>query len=270
MSNLFNMKLFHKSTTEELKVIKNRVRNLIGNRNWGEEGRYKEAILRSVIKRFLPQNFKIGTGFIIKRREDDNEINRYDIESSRQIDILIFDATRPILFSEGDFFIATPNSVRAIIEVKTNIENQNLTEIIKRMNEMGQFINQSQSDQPIIENRPIFNGIFSYEGYHNITNQQDVEESLEVKIKEGARGTNYVNHISLNENIFIKNFGHKTSSGEYIFDRFSVYKIEDLSFSYFISNLLSYLVKRPITDESDLWFPTDKEHYNLKNISLVD
>ncbi|KKM02784.1 hypothetical protein LCGC14_1780970 [marine sediment metagenome] len=276
MSNLFNMKLFHKSTTDELKVIKNRVRNLIGNRNWGEEGRYKEAILRSVIKRFLPQNFIIGTGFIIKRRENDNEINRYDIDSSRQIDILIFDATRPILFSEGDFYIVTPNSVRAIIEVKTNIENQNLTEILKRMNEMGEFTNQSQSNQPtfidqtIIENQPIFNGIFSYEGYHNITNQQDVEELIELKIKEGARGTNYVNHISLNENIFIKNFGHRTSSGEYIFDIFSVYKIEDLSFSYFISNLLSYLVKRPITDESDLWFPTDKEQYNLKNISLID
>ena len=276
MSNLFNMKLFHKSTTDELKVIKNRVRNLIGNRNWGEEGRYKEAILRSVIKRFLPQNFKIGTGFIIKRRENDNEINRYDIDSSRQIDILIFDATRPILFSEGDFYIVTPNSVRAIIEVKTNIENQNLTEILERMNEMGEFVNQSQSDQPtlidetIIENQPIFNGIFSYEGYHNIINQQDVEDSIEVKIKEGARGTNYVNHISLNENIFIKNFGHRTSPGEYIFDIFSVYKIEDLSFSYFISNLLSYLVKRPITDESDLWFPTDKELYNLKNISLID
>jgi hypothetical protein len=134
------MELFHKSTTEELKVIKNRVRNLIGDRNWGEEGRYKEAILRNVIKRFLPQNFKIGTGFIIKRRENDNEINRYDIDSSRQIDILIFDATRPILFSKGDFYIVTPNSVRAIIEVKTNIENQNLTKIIERMNEIGLII----------------------------------------------------------------------------------------------------------------------------------
>ena len=51
MGNLFNMELFHKSTTKELKVIKNRVRNFIGNRNWGEEGRYKEAILRNVIKR---------------------------------------------------------------------------------------------------------------------------------------------------------------------------------------------------------------------------
>ena len=33
------MELFHKSTTKELKVIKNRVRNLIGSSNWGDEGR---------------------------------------------------------------------------------------------------------------------------------------------------------------------------------------------------------------------------------------
>ena len=81
------MELFHKSTTKELKVIKNRVRNLIGNSNWGEEGRFKEAILRNVIKRFLPQNFNIGTGFVI--RSYDNNRNRNNIECSKQIDLIM-------------------------------------------------------------------------------------------------------------------------------------------------------------------------------------
>ena len=261
MSNFFNMELFHKSTTKELKVIKNRVRNLIGNRNWGEEGRYKEAILRNVIKRFLPQNFRIGTGFIIKSKE--NSLNRYDIECSKQVDILIFDASHPILFSEGDFYIITPNCVRAIIEVKTNIENQNLTEIIKRMNKMGEFLN------PLVLNQLLFNGIFSFEGYNNIINTQDVENRLEEKIKDSEEGTNYVNHLSLNENIFIKNFGYRnTLSGNYTFNTFSIYNIPNLSFAYFISNLLSFLVKKPIKDESELWFPTEKGEYKLKDIEL--
>ena len=40
-----------------LNLIKNRVRNLIGNSNWAEEGRYKETILKNVIRRFLPAKY---------------------------------------------------------------------------------------------------------------------------------------------------------------------------------------------------------------------
>ena len=46
-----NAKEFQESITEELNVVKNRVRNLIGSHHWGEEGRYKEAILKCAIHR---------------------------------------------------------------------------------------------------------------------------------------------------------------------------------------------------------------------------
>ena len=50
---------FHKSTAAELLAIKDRVRNLINH--WGEDGRYKEAVIKTMIQRFLPEKFKIGT-----------------------------------------------------------------------------------------------------------------------------------------------------------------------------------------------------------------
>ena len=34
-----DIKQFQESITDELNVVKNRVRNLIGNRHWGEEGK---------------------------------------------------------------------------------------------------------------------------------------------------------------------------------------------------------------------------------------
>ena len=46
---------FHKTTTKELLAIKDRVPYLINH--WGEDGRYKEAVLKSVISRFLPEKF---------------------------------------------------------------------------------------------------------------------------------------------------------------------------------------------------------------------
>lgn len=58
-----NIKDFQKSINRELTLTKDRVEFLIGNANWGDVGRYKEAILRKTISQFLPSNLKIGTGF---------------------------------------------------------------------------------------------------------------------------------------------------------------------------------------------------------------
>lgn len=64
---------YHKTTTKELLTITNKVRNLISH--WGEDGRYKEAILKNIIRRFLPEKYSIGTGFVIK--QTDNAANIY-------------------------------------------------------------------------------------------------------------------------------------------------------------------------------------------------
>jgi len=241
--SLFNLKVFHESTTKELDAIKNRVRNLIGDSNWSEEGRYKEAILKNVIKRFLPKKFIVGTGFIVKTKNN----NRY--ECSKQIDILIFDSSYPVLFSEGDFHIITPNSVKSIIEVKTNLENQDIQNTIKKMNSIEEFVG---------VNKRIFNGIFSFEGYSN--SKHDLKNKIKDKIETNFKivKPSFVNHICLNPNIFMKRWN----------SRFSVYKLDNLSFSYFISNLIYYVTDKPIENESRAWFPTNKEYEKLFDINL--
>jgi len=240
MDKSFNLKAFHESTTKELDVTKDRVRNLIGNSNWGEDGRYKEYILRNIIRKFLPSNLKIGTGFIVK-----NENEEY--KCSSQIDILIFDSSYSILFSEGDFFIVSPNSVKAIIEVKTNIENQSLNEAVEKINKNISFIN----------NHSVFAGIFSFEGYpeNNVT-----EENLKQKLISIHKSNKRLNHICLNKDIFIKFWP--------ILSKYSVYRINNLSFSYFISNLVYSVTNQNMQNESDLWFPINKESEKLFDINL--
>jgi len=58
------------------RLFKNRIRNLIGSNHWGEDGRYKEIILMNFLKRFLPNNIEVGTGFI---KEGDNISTQIDI-----------------------------------------------------------------------------------------------------------------------------------------------------------------------------------------------
>ena len=103
-----NIVEFHKSISGELESIKNRVRNLIGDKHWLSDGKYKEDVLRNVISRFLPKIFSVGTGFILTNEK----------ELSTEIDIIIYENAKPLLFSQGDFVIVTADSVRAIIEVK--------------------------------------------------------------------------------------------------------------------------------------------------------
>ena len=100
---------YHVSLAAEMNAIKDRVRHLI--RHWATDGAFKEAALRMVLRRHLPETLQIGTGFIV------NNLS----EHSTQIDVLIVDRSHPTLFKDGDLLIVTPSAVRAIIEVKTLI-----------------------------------------------------------------------------------------------------------------------------------------------------
>jgi len=240
---------FQKSITKELDTIKNRVRNLIGTSHWGEEGRYKEAILKNVIRRFLPANLSIGTGFVIRK---DNNKTRI----SKQIDIIIYDNTIPALFSEGDFVITTYKNVEGIIEVKTKIRNAELQEIIQTAEENGKLIG-----------KRVFNGIFSYEYEDNI-NSNSIDQTL-----KKARG--YVNHISLGPDVFIR-FWKKNKNKlnppveNCENDFYNIYKLKGLSFSYFISNLLELTCTSKLDDRWWFLYPIEetKEIHRVRTICL--
>jgi len=237
---------FHKSTAAELLAIKDRVRNLINH--WGEDGRYKEAVIKTMIQRFLPEKYKIGTGFVIRQTA-----NRGEHEPSRQIDLIIYDTSYPIPFRESDFVILTPDSVVGIIKVKANATNQGLADIVRRSNENGRFIFDSRMDKT----KPIFNGIFSYES--TVNNVETVSNAILTPWEEindwGNRQKYSVNHISLNQDWFYKFWEHEfdeQNSPHYL------YEIRQLSFSFFISNLMDWVSGTSVIENSNLWFPIDK------------
>lgn len=238
---------YHQATTQELLALTHKVRNLI--RHWGEDGRYKEAVLKNVIRRFLPERFIIGSGFVVKPTT-----LRGEHLSSRQIDLIIYDDASPVLFKEGDFVILTPDAVRGIIEVKNNLENQNLTAVVRQANENGKFIFSGKTDQ---ERRlKFFNGIFSYEGYEPPISYQTFSTNFNAGNADFIADPHYikfkVNHVSLNKDWFIKYWEEDANPH-------SIYDITDLSFPFFISNLNNYLSNRSVTKNNFIWFVTDKE-----------
>ena len=224
---------FYESVNNELIAVKDRIRSLIGDANWGEEGRYKEAVLKNILSKFLPKKYSMATGFVINKNK----------EISTQIDILIYDNAFPVLFSEGDFVVVLADSVKAIIEVKSSIQNTtDLIEIIKKSEENGKKIriNFAQSQK-------IFNGIFCYDCDLSF---QTLEKSL-------------MDFFNLNDcDIFGKvsniSLGNKTFLHIWWSQRpFALkgYELPNLSFAYFISNLLTSFDPYKLLENESLFFP---------------
>lgn len=212
---------YRKSISNELIDIKDRVRNFIDDAHWGEDGRYKEIILKECLQNHLPTNVKVGTGFIL---------NRYN-RKSQQIDIIVYRDNCPLLFQKGDFIIAPEEAVLAIIEVKTTLDRNNLDDTVKHTTKNGRVVN-----------HPIFNGIFSYDyGFgENIRRSRCLENSL--KNSHGG-----VNHLCLGPNHFIKYWNDFKEGRKR--DQYRIYNIEQLAFGYFIGNLVEDIYKYTVSEQ---------------------
>lgn len=233
---------YQKSVAAEFRALENRVRNLIDNNHWGEEGRFKEVILVNYLKKILPKHLSVGTGFV--RNQD---------KITNQIDIIIYENTFPLLFSEGDFIISTAENVVAIIEVKSKIEPSQLGEIMHKANENAEVI-VGNTD------KSLFNGIFSYNA--KSSNERYIEKLNECDFNylDNGRGLNdivssrlysCVNHIALGSELFTRLWPLGQDEENQVAELkgfpepyYSIYHMDDgLAYSYFFSNLQEHLIR---------------------------
>ena len=215
-----NIVRFHTSLARELDAVKDRVRLLIGSSNWGEEGRYKEILLRNFIQKYLPYPYRVATGFVKAK----NGLQ------SKQIDILIYNNMLPTYFNERDFVIVSERSLSAFIEVKTKVNSiSSIDNAISHISEP--FYYNINNNNNIVSDR-IFSGLFFYDNNLNI--EEDTEQLERVKDML-SKSKAIFNHIVLGTQYFIKFW---PDDNEY-----KIYKLLELSYTYFMSNLLDSLIR---------------------------
>ena len=205
---------YRRSISKELISIKDRVRNFIDNKHWGEDGRYKEIILSETLKNLLPQNVAVATGFVMG---EGNQI-------STQIDIIIYRKDYPSLFKMADFVVVPKESVVGIIEVKSKLESANIKLAIEKSHNNGQLIGNH-----------IFNGIFGYETGFRLREGNNLSGGIEGALRSNC---GYLNNVCFGKDYFMKYWETGNPQTNDNVECCSFYKIKDLAFGYFISNLI--------------------------------
>lgn len=235
-----NYEKFLISTSQEIMAVKDRVRYLINDKNWGEEGRYKEIILREILRSFLPERYGICTGFVICK--DDN--------ITSQIDIIIYDKFKANnnaeILKKGDFVVVESKSVVGIIEVKSSFGSKIFDPDKKEQNAITKLLANKQKieqDKVIEKNgieykENVFVGLFAFER----ANKYGIKTIVK-KLKEYLQNSNTtIDCISFDKNYFMKFW--RARLPEYCFENkhYSFYNLpKDLSFGYFISNIVEHL-----------------------------
>jgi hypothetical protein len=241
------LKEYYQSLSGECHALKNRVRHFIHRKNWLADGEWKESVLRSLISRSSPDSVKVGRGFVVTHDW-----------ASTQIDILLYDASHPVLYRDGDLVFISPSACRGLIEVKTRVTPATLEEACDKLAENAQKIREEKGGD-------IFVGIFSYEATQG---DEAGRNFLDVIKSSSARDPNrIINHASLGDSLFIRYWdsepkeirGSATSSVRRArnYRKWHLYGLPEMAFGYFIHNVLVSMTPHLSAEEQNIYFPLD-------------
>ncbi len=246
-----DIKAHYESLTRELEALRDRVRNFsVGTPNWQTDGEWKESVLRAVLKGYLPAHIEPLRGFVITPER-----------SSSQIDVLLYDNRKPVLFRSGDLVFLTPDAVMGIIEVKSAIHDRHgLKTALSKLSDNAELIRNTVSDR-----KNLFIGLFSYKTEIGPSRHQEVREDLQ-QVAHGDR-KRIISYVCLVCSHFVRFWEYPpVNSGSRVNDVWHSYRLPDLAAGYFISNLIADVSGDSVQLNEGSWFPSEgKEPMLLGN-----
>jgi hypothetical protein len=226
---------YHASVTDELNAVQNKIRNLV--KHWATDGEWKEAALRAIVRRHLPQTLFVGRGFVIDR--DD---------SSTQIDVLVLRDEKPTLFRDGDLAIVTPDAPGVIAEIKTSATGPKAwRDIAIKLAKHGERCRRLANNEPWL-------GIYSFE-----SDDSQVKHVLEA-MRAAAKETGVpINCVCLGDDLFVRYWpSGESEPGDSNAEReqrhWRAYRLEHLAPSYFVGNLVDGMCNIDKKGTDYAWF----------------
>lgn len=245
-----------RSITDEINALKDRIQNFIGHKL--TIGTWKESILRTLLRRHLPSNIGVGTGFFVTSER-----------CSQQIDILLYDKMKPIIFQDGDCIIVTPDAVKGLIEVKTRAVKSTLeSQFSKLADDVELLLSVATGD---VGRR--FFGIYYYEINPSLDNLLEEAGAAEILTRLTAatrhNENRIINCVAIKESFFIRYWRQNPSAPEEAIRRWHAYKINSKSPAYFVHNVVEHMCPESVLANNYLWFlPEGKEQGKLAHSDL--
>lgn len=249
MPTVRDFQAYHESIAGELRVAKDRVRHLIGDRHWQSDGEHKEAVLRKLLRNHVAQSLQIGRGFVCGEGD-----------TSSQIDVLVTHRDKPTLFRDGEMLLVTPDAVAAIIEVKTTLDD--LPRIVSKLADDVAMIRDAG-------NRQCLAGLFVYEPFDGPT----AHERLLTQVQPASQGNpnRVINWIAAGPDLFVRHWGRGADVRSPVAGPvWHSYTLENLSHAYLVSNVVWDTCARVDPAMQYAWFPVEgtKERHRQRYIGL--
>jgi hypothetical protein len=210
-----------------------RVRYLIEDNHWQTDGEWKESVIRQVLRRHLPASVNVGRGFVLTASA-----------ASHQIDVLVSDASKPVLFRDGDLAFVTPDAVLGLIEVKTRATPSSVAEAATKM----------ASDIALVRSHPnsrAFAGLFAFED-----DGGDSHGYLDAIGRAAPQSKNRLDYVCVGHSRFIR-YWELNPSGQVgpLYASWHAYVLPALAPGYFIHNVVDSVSPESVLRNSDVWFP---------------
>lgn len=236
-----NVHEYFRSLTRELEALRDRVENFTVNEpHWQTVGEWKESVLRATLKGNLPANVEPARGFVVTKTR-----------GTSQLDVILYDNTKPVLFRNGDLVFVTPDAVVGIIEVKSRIRSiRDLEDALILLAENAEIVRSRASHTE----EEVFVGLFAYRTELDTAQSAQVLEALQ----NAAAGNKHrvVSYVCIGCSQFTM-FWEAAPDGtcDIGYDTWHSYELTDLAAGYFIHNLFHVAAKESVTENLSVWFP---------------
>jgi len=234
---------YFQTIRSELDSVKDRIRSLI--RHWPTDGAHKEAALRTVLRRHLPASLELARGFVVGTKG-----------SSTEIDLLVIEKSCPTLFKDEGVVIVTPHFVRAIIEVKTELDTAR---------KVGEAIAKLSANKVVCESDPGYRtwaGLFVYDG--GSSGYERILRQLGAKWNQNRMP---VDGIAFGPDLLIRHVEGRSFGFEDKGHMWCAWKAPQLAAPYFIASMMDDLGLIPHSDQK-LWFPRQQGNEWLKYLAF--
>ncbi len=235
-----------RSLSRELQALRDRVRNFIADAHWQTDGEWKESVLRSALRRNLPDTVKVGRGFILSGDR-----------TSSQIDVLIYDSSKPVLFQDSDLVFITPDAVKGLIEVKSRVTLGQLADVLEKICQNIDFVRGHGFSAR-------FAALFAYDSE---SPQKDQDAYLEVIRNVSDTRQRLVNFATLGPSKFIRYWDLNPENHKQLHERWHSYHLKSLAYGYFLHNVVEAVCGESVVQHEDVWYPREtKEPFRVSTV----